>query len=92
MLRSPGRRQDTRSVREVEQYIVHPNEIRTLGVGRGIVTIPHPQGVKVARLRFARREDLPAVDLPEVPKRMPEMPGYEKSEAAPDGAATDTVD
>lgn len=56
------------SVREVEQFRFHPNQIRGLGTGEGIVTFPHFKGVKVAKLRFARREDIDPVRLPVVAK------------------------
>jgi len=59
------------SVREVDQYVIHPNEIRSQGTGRGIVTVPHPRGVKIIRTAFERREDLPALSLPEVKKTLP---------------------
>jgi type IV secretory pathway TraG/TraD family ATPase VirD4 len=59
------------SVREVEQYVYHPNEIRRLGTGEAVVAIPHPRGVKMAKIKFARRPDLPAIPLPTIPKEIP---------------------
>ena len=56
------------SVRAVEEFRFHPNEIRELGTGEGIVTIPHFKGVKVVKLRFKRREDIAPVRLPQVLK------------------------
>jgi type IV secretory pathway TraG/TraD family ATPase VirD4 len=61
------------SVREVEQYIVHPNEIRSQGTGKGIVTIPHAKGVKVLRMSFKRREDLAPEKLPIIEKKIPDL-------------------
>ena len=52
------------SVREVEEFKVHPNEIKGLGVGQGFVTIPHMKGVKTLRMAFQMRPDLPALDIP----------------------------
>ena len=34
------------SAREVESFICHPNNIRTLNVGEGFVSIPHHKGAK----------------------------------------------
>jgi conjugal transfer pilus assembly protein TraD len=59
------------SVREVEQYVYHPNEIRRLGTGEAVVAIPHPRGVKMEKIQFARRPDIPAIPLPCVPKEIP---------------------
>jgi type IV secretory pathway TraG/TraD family ATPase VirD4 len=62
------------SVREVEQFKFHPNEIRSLGTGEGIVAIPHFTGVKVAKLRFQRRSDIQPIRLPKIPKDpLPEL-------------------
>lgn len=88
------------SVREVDQYIVHPNEIRTQGTGHGVVTIPHPKGVKIVRVAFSRREDLPAVPIPKVEKALPtlesllkEAEGKEKKTETPKpNAATDQLE
>jgi conjugal transfer pilus assembly protein TraD len=52
------------SVRAVEAYKVHPNEIKSLGVGQGFVTIPHMKGVKTLKVAFQRRPDLPAREIP----------------------------
>lgn len=60
------------SVRDVEQFKVHPNDIRALGTGQGYVSIPHPRGIKTLKVYFKRREDLPAVALPE-PKKSQEQ-------------------
>jgi type IV secretory pathway TraG/TraD family ATPase VirD4 len=40
------------SVREVEEYRVHPNAIKTLGTGEGFISIPHSFGVKIERINF----------------------------------------
>jgi hypothetical protein len=52
----------------VEQYKFHPNEFKGLGTGYGIVSIPHPQGVKNIRIKFAMRENLPVEPLPTITK------------------------
>jgi conjugal transfer pilus assembly protein TraD len=59
------------SVRAVEEFKVHPNEIKNLGVGQGFVTIPHMKGVNTLKINFQRRPDLPAQIIPdriELPK------------------------
>ena len=56
------------SVREVQEFRFHPNDIRNLGTGEGIVTIPHFRGIKVEKVRFKRRDDIAPVPLPRVLK------------------------
>ncbi|MBI3556389.1 MAG: hypothetical protein HY074_09020 [Deltaproteobacteria bacterium] len=56
------------SVREVEEFRFHPNQIRALETGEGIVSIPHFKGVKVVKLRFKKREDIAPLRLPRVLK------------------------
>jgi type IV secretory pathway TraG/TraD family ATPase VirD4 len=56
------------SVREVEEFRFHPNEIRGLATGEGIVTIPHFKGVKVVKVRFKKREDITPLRLPRILK------------------------
>ena len=62
------------SVREVDEFIIHPNEIKDQPLGHGIVSIPHERGVKVLKLAFKMRKDLPKVRLPLVLKAMPVLP------------------
>lgn len=76
------------SVRKVDQYVIHPNEIRSQGTGRGIVTIPHPRGVKIIRTAFEMRDDLPAISLPEVKKTLPKLDEILKQAAKKDGIAS----
>jgi hypothetical protein len=71
------------SVREVDEYLIHPNEIRNQGTGRGVVTIPHAKGVKVIRVAFQRRDDLPAVPIPSVSKSVPSIEGMLKPTGDP---------
>ncbi len=61
------------SVRQVEEFIHHPNKFRQLGTGEGIVTVPHPKGVKILHIRFNRREDLPAIEMPIIAKEKPKL-------------------
>jgi type IV secretory pathway TraG/TraD family ATPase VirD4 len=62
------------SVREVEEFIFHPNTIRQLGTGEAIVSIPHPKGVKMVRLKANKKPDLPPVAIPRVEKILAEVP------------------
>lgn len=54
------------SFRETEEYEYHPNRIRKLERGQGVVAIPHPYGVKLCLIRFKMRPDLPASKLPRI--------------------------
>ena len=56
------------SVRETEQYRFHPNTIKQLAVGQGIVSIPHPRGVKSTKIAFARRPNLLSTERPLIEK------------------------
>ena len=56
------------SAREVEKYIVHPKELRSLKRGQGVVTIPNPLGVNTVRVSFQMRPAIAPVDLPIVKK------------------------
>lgn len=56
------------SAREVEQYIFHPNLMREMERGQGIITIPHPKGIKGQIVRFRMRPNIASVALPTVPK------------------------
>lgn len=57
------------SVRDVEKYVIHPNTIRRLERGQGIVSIPHPSGVKLQTVRFKMRPNLSPVTLPPIDKK-----------------------
>jgi len=56
------------TIREVEQYNYHPNVFKNLGTGLGVVSIPHKNGVRNLRIKFAMRKNLPVVQLPMVDK------------------------
>ena len=76
------------SVREVEEYRYHPNLIRSLERGQGVVAIPHPKGVTLNLVRFKRHEDLPVIPLPEIQiarSPTPLVPKSPQSESRPDG-------
>ncbi len=56
------------TIRDVEQYHYHPNVFKNLGTGLGVVSIPHRDGVKLMKIKFAMRKKLPSVPLPNVEK------------------------
>jgi TraM recognition site of TraD and TraG len=57
------------SVRAVEEYLFHPNVIKTgLATGEAIVSIPEFQGVVVKKLRFKPKANKGSRRLPTVPK------------------------
>lgn len=62
------------SVREAEEFIIHPNRIRHLGTGQGIVTIPHFGGIKTLEVKFRMRPSIEPVQLPELIETIPEAP------------------
>lgn len=57
------------SVREVEEFIVHPNRFKSeLGVGEAIMVIPHEKGSKTINIKFRKYDDLNAVPLEQISK------------------------
>lgn len=58
------------TVREVEQFIYHPNEFKTLGLGEGVLSVPHRGGVKNIKMKFRLLPDLPRYELPVVLKQV----------------------
>jgi type IV secretory pathway TraG/TraD family ATPase VirD4 len=49
------------SAREVDEFIVHPNEFKSkLGAGEAVMVIPHEAGSKTVRLKFQMFPDLAA--------------------------------
>jgi len=62
------------SVREVEQYIVHPKELRNLARGQGVVTIPHQTGIKTLKINFQKCADLKPEELSVIKKKPPVPP------------------
>lgn len=63
------------SAREVEEFIVHPNVIKSeLGVGEAVMVIPHDAGSKTINIKFRKFNDLPIVPLPKIEKNIaPEL-------------------
>lgn len=53
------------SIREVEEYVFHPNVFKSeLGLGEGVVIIPHARGRIVKRIKFRTVPDLPVLRMP----------------------------
>jgi conjugal transfer pilus assembly protein TraD len=58
------------SIREVEEFIVHPNVIkRNLGVGEALVIIPHRYGTKTVKVKFAMLPSLQRLELPRIAEK-----------------------
>jgi len=58
-----------KSVREVEEFIIHPNRFkRELGVGEAIMIVPHERGSKALQIKFRKYDDLGAPPLETIPK------------------------
>ena len=53
------------SVREVEEYIIHPNVFKVgQRRGEGVVVIPHPEGRVVKQVEFSTAPELPTIAMP----------------------------
>lgn len=60
------------SIRDVEEFEVHPNHFkRDLGVGEGIMILPHAKGSKMLKMRFDIFENLPVLSIPKPEKEEP---------------------
>ncbi len=71
------------SVRDVEQFVIHPNYFkRELGVGEGIMILPHARGSKMLKMRFDKYEDLATIPIPIPEKERPSRLKFEKSKSA----------
>lgn len=52
------------SAREVDEFIIHPNKFKKdLGVGEGIMIVPHDKGSKTIHIKFMKWDDLEDVPL-----------------------------
>lgn len=62
------------SVRDVEEFITHPNEFkRELGRGEGIVIVPHVRGAKTFKVKFQIRPNLPKYEILDATKDTVEL-------------------
>ena len=67
------------SVRDVEEFDVHPNEFKKgLGVGEAMMIIPHERGAKTIKIKFSKHDDLEPSSMPEPGKLV--MPLIEEKE------------
>jgi type IV secretory pathway TraG/TraD family ATPase VirD4 len=60
------------TIRDVEQFIYHPNEFKQLGTGFGILSIPHRGGMKTMKVKFKPLPNLPRYRLPVIEKKIKE--------------------
>lgn len=59
------------SSREADEFIIHPNTFKSeLGVGEGIMLIPHEGGSKTIRIKFKKYDDLKPVDSIKIVKQI----------------------
>lgn len=57
------------SVREVEEFIVHPNRFKSeLGVGEAVMVIPHEHGSRTINIKFQKYDDLDVIPLERISK------------------------
>ncbi|HWU43963.1 MAG TPA: hypothetical protein VN132_11015, partial [Bdellovibrio sp.] len=62
------------SVRDVEEFIYHPNIFkRELGTGDAVIVVPFNDGSLTTQLKFQMQEDLAAQKMPKVPKIVPTL-------------------
>jgi len=71
------------SAREVEQFVVHPNDFkRDLGVGEAYMIVPHDKGTKTVKIKFKKLEDLPVEHLPSIKKKTLKLLAFEEKKDA----------
>lgn len=62
------------SVREVEEFIYHPNIFkRDLGLGEAVMIVPMNKGTHAVRLRLDKLDDLDPIAIPPVEKSEPKL-------------------
>src|SRR5690606_27106929 len=67
------------SVRDVEEFTIHPNVFKKdLGVGEAIMIVPHERGAKTVRIKFSKTDDLEPEVMPQIAKTL--MPLLEETE------------
>lgn len=71
------------TIRDVEEFNFHPNIFKKLGTGIGVVSIPHRDGVKNIKIKFAMRKNLEPVRLPMIEKIPKPIKFMEKKAASP---------
>ncbi|HXH74079.1 MAG TPA: TraM recognition domain-containing protein [Bacteriovoracaceae bacterium] len=79
------------SVRDVEEFDVHPNEFKKgLGVGEAMMIIPHERGAKTIKIKFSKLDDLEPEAMPKPNKLV--MPLIEEKEETKKEPAEQTND
>ncbi len=59
------------SARDADEFIIHPNKFKKeLGLGEGILIIPHEKGCLATHVKFKKWDDLPAIELKPVEKQI----------------------
>ncbi|MCB0386613.1 MAG: hypothetical protein KDD43_14570, partial [Bdellovibrionales bacterium] len=59
------------SAREVDEFIIHPNKFKSqLGVGEGVMVIPHEYGSRTVSLKFKMFDDMAEEPMPEAEKEV----------------------
>ncbi len=79
------------SVREAEEFRVHPNVFKQeLGAGDAVVILPHNRGSLPVRMHFRMLPDLDPYELPRikkpVPQSLPPLPTDTDAPTVPDGS------
>jgi hypothetical protein len=57
------------SLREVQEFMFHPDKFKSLPIGRGIVTLPNHDSVDTFALKFRMYPELPVINLPRITKK-----------------------
>lgn len=70
------------TIRDVEEFNFHPNLFKGLGTGYGVISIPHRDGIKNLKIKFAMRKTLDHVKLPVIEK-IPKIIKFMEKKIAP---------
>jgi type IV secretory pathway TraG/TraD family ATPase VirD4 len=59
------------SLREVEEFIVHPNKFKNdLGVGEAVMVVPHESGSRTIHIKFRKFDDIEVKPFENVVKKV----------------------
>jgi hypothetical protein len=59
-----------KSAREADEFIIHPNHFKSgMGVGKGVIVIPHESGCSSLEVSFKKYDDLEPLALPRIEKQ-----------------------
>ncbi len=77
------------SVRDVEEFIFHPNIFkRELSIGEAVMIVPLNKGTHAVRLKFEKLDDLEPIVIPPVEKSEPKLFDVEAAKATLSGPKT----